>query len=158
MSKTAQNHSRTLFDIRCVSEALPERAWKDFGVPNGVPKQVLEASSRPSKTSSFQLGRLGGLQNGFWEAFGPLGAGFWNILEVILEWKSSPTCVCHFSFALHVIVLQMGRIIYIRILSRHLSFRLGHPRPRGRLLGMPSQAVDYFVFPLPIPMCHASSY
>ena len=62
-----------------MSEALPKRVWKDFGLPNGLPKEVLEASSRPSKTSSFQLGLLGGVRNGFWRRFGPLGAGFWTI-------------------------------------------------------------------------------
>ena len=74
MSKTAQNHSKTLFDIRCVSETLPERVWKDFGLPNGCPKEVLEASSRLSKTYSFQRGLPGRCQNGFWSPFGPLGA------------------------------------------------------------------------------------
>ena len=59
-----------------VVEALPGQVWNDFGLPNGLPKEVLEASSRPSKTSSFQLGLLGGLRNGFWRPFGPLGAGF----------------------------------------------------------------------------------
>ena len=59
-----------------MSEALPERVWKDFGLPNDLPKQVLEASSRRSKTSSFQLGLSGVLQNGFWRLFGPPGAVF----------------------------------------------------------------------------------
>ena len=70
-----------------MSEALPERVWKDFGLPNGLPKQVLEASSRPSKTSSLQLGLPGGLQNGFWTPFGPLEAGFWTIFGGNLSLK-----------------------------------------------------------------------
>ena len=53
-----------------------EASGKDFGLPNGLPEELLEASARPLKTSSFQLGLLGGLQNGFWKPFGPLGAGF----------------------------------------------------------------------------------
>ena len=56
IEKTLQNWCpRRPFDIRCVSEALPERVWKDFGLPNGLPKHVIEGSSR---------------------LFGPLGAGF----------------------------------------------------------------------------------
>ena len=50
----------------------------DFGLPNSLPKEVLEASSRPSKTSSFQLGLPGSFKNDFWTPFGPLGAGFWT--------------------------------------------------------------------------------
>ena len=65
-----------MFEVTCVLETLPGRVWNDFGLPNGLPKEVLEASSRPSKTSSLSLGLPGGLQNGFWEPFGPLGAGF----------------------------------------------------------------------------------
>ena len=57
----------------------------------------------------------------------PLGLVFESFLEVILECKFNPTCVCHLSFALYVIVLQMGRIFYIGIHSRRLSCRLGHP-------------------------------
>ena len=65
-----------MFEVTCVLETLPGRVWNDFRLPNGFPKEVLEASSRPSKTSSLSLGLPGGLQNGFWEPFGLLGAGF----------------------------------------------------------------------------------
>ena len=79
VSKTSQNQSKTLFDISCVLGALPWRLWNDFGLPNSLPKEVLEASSRPSKTSSFQLGFPGCFQNGFWRPFGPFGARVWII-------------------------------------------------------------------------------
>ena len=65
-----------MFEVTCVLEALPGRVWNDFRLPNGSPKEVLEASSRHEKTTFLQLGLPGGLQNGFWESFGPLGAGF----------------------------------------------------------------------------------
>ena len=76
VSNVLQKLSKTLLEIASVLETLPRRVWNDFGVPNGLPKEVLEASSRPSKTSSFQLGLPGGLWNGLWRPFGPLGAGF----------------------------------------------------------------------------------
>ena len=68
-----------LFDNICVLETLLGRVWNDFGLPNSFPKEVLEASSRPSKIYSFQLGLPGGVQNGFWKRFGHLGAGFSTI-------------------------------------------------------------------------------
>ena len=65
ISKGFQNHSTTIFDGICVLETLLEPVWNDFGLPNGFPKEVLEASSRLSKTYSFQRGLPGGCQNGF---------------------------------------------------------------------------------------------
>ena len=87
VSKVIQNRSRTVFEVTCVLETLPGRVWNDFRLPNGLPKEVLEASLRPSKTSSLSLGLLGGLQNGFWEPFGSLGAGFYIIFGCIFRVK-----------------------------------------------------------------------
>ena len=52
-----------------------ERFW----APKSPLKQGLEVSPRPSETGSLQLGLLGGLQNQFWRALGPLKAGFRTI-------------------------------------------------------------------------------
>ena len=52
VSKVIQNRSKTVFEVTCVLETLPGRVWTDFRLPNGLPKEVLETSSRPSKTSS----------------------------------------------------------------------------------------------------------
>ena len=65
-----------MIDVICFLETLLGEAWNDFGLPNGSPKEVLEASSGRSKTSSFQLGLPGRLWNGFWIPFRPRGAGF----------------------------------------------------------------------------------
>ena len=73
-----QNRSKTVFEVTYVLETLPGRVWNDFRLPSGLPKEVLEASSRPSKTSSFQLGLPRGLQNGFWKLFGLVGTRFEN--------------------------------------------------------------------------------
>ena len=78
---------KTLFDISCVLEALPWRLWNNFGLLSSFQKEVLEASSRPSKTCSLQLGLLGSLQNRFWTPFGFFGAGFWTILEGNFSFK-----------------------------------------------------------------------
>ena len=51
--KVIQNRSRTVFEVTCVLKTLPGRVWNDFRLPNGLPKEVLEASSRLSKTYSF---------------------------------------------------------------------------------------------------------
>ena len=87
VSKGFQNHSKTLLKVTSVLETLLGRVRNDFGLPNGLPKEVLEASSRPSKTSSLQLGLSGGLQNGFWTPFGPLGTGFGTIFGGIFDLK-----------------------------------------------------------------------
>ena len=71
-----QNQLSTLFKHSCVLETYLGRVRTDFGLPHGVPKEVHEASARHSKTSSFQLGHLGRLQNGFWTPFGLIGAEF----------------------------------------------------------------------------------
>ena len=42
----------------------------------------------------------------------PLELDVEPFLEIILAWKSSPTCVCHSSFALHFVVLQMLFTLY----------------------------------------------
>ena len=60
------------------------------------------------------------------------------LLDTICAQKFSPKCVCHFSFAMYAIVLQVGRIFQIGIHSRCLSCRLGHPWPKGRLLFFPT--------------------
>ena len=52
------------------------------------------------------------------------------------------------SFALHVVVLQM-LWIFILVSIREI-FLAG--------LGIPDQRVDYFLFPLPIPMFHDTSH
>ena len=77
-----------------------------------------------------------------------LGLGFEPFLEEILASKLSRKCVCHVSFPLHSVVLQMLSI-FILVSSRDI-FLTG--------LGILGQGVDYFLFPRPIAMCHASSY
>ena len=86
-SEVIQNRSKTVFEVTFVLETLPGRVWNDFELPNGFPKEVLEASSRPSKTFSFQLGLPRGLQNGFWKPFGPLGAAILTIFRSNLSLK-----------------------------------------------------------------------
>ena len=54
-----------MIDVMCILETLLGEVWNDFGLPNGSPKEVLEASSRHEKTTSLQLGLPGGFQNGF---------------------------------------------------------------------------------------------
>ena len=53
ISKGFQNRSQSLFEVTGVLETLPGRVWIDFRLPNRLPKEVLEASLRPSKTYSF---------------------------------------------------------------------------------------------------------
>ena len=69
VSQVYQNRSKTLFEVTCVLETLLGWAWNDFGLPNGVPKHFLEASSKPSKTFLAvwpSLRRPRSHQNGFW--------------------------------------------------------------------------------------------
>ena len=149
MSKTSQNQSKTIFDISCVLEALPWRFWNDFGLPNSLPKEVLEASSRLSKTSSLQLGLPGGLQNGFWTPFGPLGAGFWTIFGNSLSLKvQSDVCLL---LLLCIAFRRTPNALKFSILVSIRDIFLAS-------LGIPDQRVDYSSFPLPLPMCHEPSY
>ena len=53
LSKVFQNGFKTLFEVTCVLETLLGQVWNDFRLPNDIPREVLEASSRPSKTFSF---------------------------------------------------------------------------------------------------------
>ena len=45
MSETPQNPSKTHFDFSSFFPALPGRVWKGSGLPDGLPKESLEASS-----------------------------------------------------------------------------------------------------------------
>ena len=56
-----------------------------------------------------------------------------ELLHVILAWSFSPKCVCHFSFALHFVVLQM-LWIFILVSIRDIFFTV---------LGVANQKVNY---------------
>ena len=129
-----QNRSKTLFEVTCVLETLPGRVWNDFGLPNSFPKEVLEAFSRPPKTYSFHLGLPGGLWNGFWKPFGPLGARFWSISGGHFSFKIWSEVCLSLQFCIAFRPVPNALNFYMGIHSRYLSCRFGHPWPKGRLL------------------------
>ena len=81
----------------------------------------------------------------------PLGLDFEPLLEIILAWKSSQKCVCHFSFALYVVVHHMRWILEL-VSLRDIFLAV---------LGILGQRVDFyfsFLFQFRCAMNHHTSH